>query len=84
MIYNYQTNDTCATQIEFELQENKVHNVKFTGGCNGNLKAIPVLLEGLPAEEVIAKLSNITCGRRSTSCTAQLTKALQKALDGEI
>ena len=48
MTYSYKTKGTCSTQIDLELDGNIVHNVKFTGGCNGNLQAIPKLVEGLP------------------------------------
>ncbi|MDR2044488.1 MAG: TIGR03905 family TSCPD domain-containing protein [Clostridium sp.] len=79
MHYTYQTENTCASQINFDMNDGIVTNVKFTGGCNGNLKAIPLLIEGWPAKEVIAKLQNITCGRRPTSCADQLATALVKA-----
>lgn len=84
MHYNFKTKDTCATQIEFDLEDGIVRNVKFTGGCNGNLKAIPILIDGMSASEVIEKLSEVKCGRRPTSCTAQLTVALKQALDDAI
>lgn len=70
----------CAQQISFDLEENKVYNLAFYGGCNGNLKAISKLLEGMEAEEIIKKLEGNTCGRRPTSCADQLTKALKQAL----
>ena len=52
----YKTKGTCSQMIEFEITDGKVHNVKFTGGCNGNLKGIGQLVEGMDAEEVIKRL----------------------------
>ena len=52
MKYTYRTKGTCSSQIELELEGNIVHNVKFTGGCDGNLKAIPLLVEGMTVEEI--------------------------------
>lgn len=80
MHYQYETENTCSTRIDFELVEGVVQNVVFTGGCNGNLKAISLLVEGIKAEEVIRKLGGICCGRRPTSCTDQLALALSQAL----
>ncbi|MCM1578331.1 MAG: TIGR03905 family TSCPD domain-containing protein [Ruminococcus sp.] len=59
----------------------KVYNVKFTGGCNGNLKAVPILVEGMTAEQVEEKLSGILCGRRPTSCADQLARAVRQAAE---
>ena len=66
--------------IEFDITDGKVHNVKFTGGCNGNLKGIGKLVEGMDAEEVITRLEGTKCGARPTSCPDQLSKALKQAL----
>lgn len=79
--YTYRTKGTCSTQIELELDGNVVHNVKFTGGCDGNLKAIPRLVEGMTVEEVEKRLSGIRCGFKNTSCGDQLVKACQAALE---
>ncbi|MBQ8783808.1 MAG: TIGR03905 family TSCPD domain-containing protein [Clostridia bacterium] len=79
MPYIYKTQGTCSSQIEFELDGNIVKNVKFSGGCNGNLKGISSLVEGMTVEEVKAKLSGITCGFKRTSCPDQLAKAVEKA-----
>ena len=84
MQYTYKTKGTCATQIEFEIEDDVVSNVKFTGGCDGNLQAIPILVEGENAKEVIKKLRNIKCGVKSTSCADQLAEGLAEALEGEI
>lgn len=80
MEYTYKTQNTCSSEIKLCLQGNVVTNVSFTGGCNGNLKAIPVLVDGLTVEEIERKLSGITCGRRPTSCADQLVKACKEAL----
>ena len=70
----YKTKGTCSQMIEFEITDGKVHNVKFTGGCNGNLKGIGQLVEGMDAVE------GTTCGFKSTSCPDQLAQALKQAL----
>ena len=67
----------CAKKIAFDIEEGRLKNLKFTGGCEGNLKAISILLEGMPVEDVIAKVQGITCGRKTTSCTDQLCEILQ-------
>lgn len=79
MEYNYKTSGTCSTNISFELKDNKVHNVKYTGGCNGNLQAVSKLVEGQDKDEVISKLKGIKCGFRQTSCADQLAKALEES-----
>lgn len=76
----YKTHGTCSQQISFDLQDGKIHNLKFVGGCNGNLKGICSLVEGMDANEVISKLEGIRCGFKSTSCPDQLTKAIKEAL----
>ena len=77
----YNTTGTCAKEIDFDLNDGIVNNVRFKGGCPGNLQAISVLLEGMPAEEVIKKLQGITCGNKTTSCTDQLTNALLEQMN---
>lgn len=83
MRHVYQTKDTCATKIEFDLEGNIVTNVEFTGGCNGNLKAIPKLIDGWTVELINEKLAGNTCGIRSTSCADQLAKAVMQAYETE-
>lgn len=83
MKYTYRTNGTCSSQIELELDGNIVHNVKFTGGCDGNLKAIPKLVEGMTVEEVEKRISGIHCGFKNTSCGDQLAKACRAALESK-
>lgn len=81
MKYTYHTKGTCSTLIELELEGNVVHNVKFTGGCNGNLQAIPRLVEGMTVEEVEQRIKGIQCGFKSTSCGDQLARACREALE---
>lgn len=75
----YQTSGTCSTAIDYEIINGKVSNVKFTGGCNGNLQGLSKLVEGMTPEEVISKLEGIKCGFKSTSCPDQLAQALKQA-----
>lgn len=77
---NYKTSGVCAKDIEFELEGDIVKSVKFNGDCNGNLKGIATLVEGLKVEDVIAKLEGLTCGIKETSCPDQLAKALRNAV----
>ena len=83
MSYLYHTKGTCSTLIEVELDGNIVKDVKFTGGCNGNLQAIPTLVEGLTVDQVEEKLSGIRCGYKKTSCGDQLAIALKAAMDAQ-
>ena len=80
MQYTYTTKGTCSREILFEIEDGKLTNVQFIGGCNGNLKGICSLVEGMNAEEVIARLEGTTCGPKSTSCPDQLATALKEAL----
>ena len=77
----YKTKGTCSTSIDVELKDGVIDSVKFTGGCNGNLKAIPKLVQGLTVEQVEEKLSGISCSGRPTSCGDQLAKACREALE---
>lgn len=77
---SYDTKGVCAKNIEFELEGDIVKSVKFNGGCNGNLKGIASLVEGLKVEDVVKKLKGLTCGNKETSCPDQLAKALENAL----
>ncbi len=81
MNYTYKTKGTCSREIRFELEDGIVKNVRFDGGCNGNLKGIAALVEGKNAEDIIPVISGITCGFKSTSCPDQLAKALYEALN---
>lgn len=83
MQYSYKTRGTCSTQIFFDLDGGKVHNVRFINGCNGNLQAIGKLVEGMDAEEVIDRCGGISCGGKPTSCGDQLATALKLAMEQE-
>lgn len=80
MKYIHKNAGTCSSLVSFEIDENGcVHNVVFTGGCNGNLKAISRLVEGMKADRVRELLAGNTCGGRQTSCADQLARALNEA-----
>ena len=76
----YITKGVCARKINFEIIDGKIHNVSFMGGCNGNLKAISKLVEGMDATKVIEILKGNTCGAKNTSCADQLCLAIEEAL----
>ena len=78
-MYQYKTKGTCSQMISFDLEDGKVKNVSFLGGCNGNLKGIAALVEGMDIDAVIERLEGIRCGMKSTSCPDQLAKALRAA-----
>ena len=78
MQYEYKTKGTCSQRIFFEVENGKVKNVQFVGGCNGNLKGIAALVEGMDVEEVIRRVEGIHCGMKATSCPDQLAKALKE------
>ena len=80
MQYEYKTKGTCSQKIFFDVEDGKVHNVQFVGGCNGNLKGIAKLLPGMKAEDAIARMEGTTCGRKPTSCPDQIAQALKGAL----
>lgn len=80
MKYTYYTSGTCSSQIDFEIEDNKIKQVIFYGGCHGNLQGISRLVQGMPCDEAIAKLEGIRCGYKATSCPDQLAKALKEAL----
>ena len=79
MHYTYSPKGVCAMQIDFEINEGIVSDVKFTGGCNGNLKAISKLVDGMSAEKISEILLGNTCGMKGTSCADQLAKAVTEA-----
>ena len=81
MHYSYKTKSTCARQIDFDINGNVITNVVFYGGCKGNLKAIPKLLDGWTVEQIEEKLRGNTCGMRPTSCADQLAIAVRQALN---
>ena len=76
----YQTSGTCSQQIDLDIDdENRVRNVQFQGGCNGNLQGVSRLVEGMKVEEVKERLGGIRCGYKNTSCPDQLVRALEQA-----
>ena len=79
MQFDYKTKGTCSQRILFEIEENILKNVQFIGGCNGNLKGIGSLVEGMEIDDVISRLEGTTCGMKTTSCPDQLACALKKA-----
>lgn len=79
MHYNYKTSGVCSQNISFDVEDGVVKNVKYVGGCNGNLQGIGRLVDGMKVEDVIAKLEGVKCGFRATSCPDQLAKALKEA-----
>lgn len=81
MQYTYKTKGTCSTQITFDIDGDIITNVQYTGGCNGNLKAVRSLVEGLTVEQIEKKLGGIQCGVKSTSCGDQLAKAVREAYE---
>lgn len=79
MEYIYHPKGTCSRKITVELDGDIVKKISFTGGCNGNAKGIAALVEGMKADDVIARCEGITCGFKPTSCPDQLSKALREA-----
>lgn len=79
MDYTYKTKGTCSREISFTVEDGKVKNVQFMGGCNGNLKGIGALVENMDIDDVIARVEGICCGMKSTSCPDQLAQALKAA-----
>lgn len=77
-MYEYKTSGTCSQRILFDVVDGKVRNVQFIGGCNGNLKGIGSLVEGMNIDEVITRLEGIHCGPKATSCPDQLARALKQ------
>ena len=78
----YKTKGTCSTQIAIEMDGDIIKDVKFTGGCNGNLQGISKLVEGMRGEDAIARLRGIRCGFKPTSCPDQLSYAIEEAMKG--
>lgn len=80
MIVNYKTRGVCARQIDIEVEDGIVKDVRFIGGCNGNTQGVAALVKGRKVEEVVDLLEGIDCGGRGTSCPDQLAKALKETL----
>jgi len=83
MEYICKTKNTCSANIKLNIEGNIIRNVEFTGGCNGNLKAIPKLIDGWTVEQIEEKCKGIKCGRRPTSCPDQLACAVREAYEAE-
>lgn len=81
MKYTYYPTGTCSRQIDLEIVDDIIKDVKFTGGCNGNLKGISALVKGMNVDDAIAKCKGITCGTKATSCPDQLAHALKEAME---
>lgn len=81
MEYTYRTKGVCSSQIRFRLDGDVVHDIEFTGGCNGNLKAVSKLCEGMTVSEIEEKLKGNTCGYKPTSCADQLAVAVREAYE---
>ena len=82
--FDYLTENTCSKVISFDLDGDVVRNISFMGGCDGNLKTIPLLLDGWSVDQIENKLSGIQCGRRGTSCSDQLAKAVRAGLNASM
>ena len=80
MQFEYKTKGTCSQKIIFDIEDGILKNVQFLGGCNGNLKGICSLVEGMNVQEVISRIEGIRCGMKSTSCPDQLATALKEAI----
>lgn len=83
MHHTFKTSGVCSSKVDFDLVDGKIHNVVFTGGCNGNLKAISALVENMPAEQVATLLNGNTCGYKNTSCADQFSRAIKQALQNQ-
>jgi len=82
MTYTYTPRGVCSRRMTVELSDDGViENVRIDGGCNGNLQGISRLVQGMKAEEAIARMEGISCGGKPTSCPDQLAKALKKAME---
>ena len=77
----YKTKGVCSQKIDFEIIDNKVTNVQFMGGCNGNTQGVARLVEGMDVNEAISRLEGIQCGFRGTSCPDQLAQAIKQAIE---
>ena len=81
MRYSYKTRGTCSQVINFNIDGNVITDIEFIGGCNGNLKAVSKLCDGMTVEEIESKLLGNQCGMRGTSCADQFAKAVREALE---
>lgn len=79
MTYSYKPSGVCSQKIDLVLEDGIIKEVRFTGGCNGNLQGISALVAGMQVEDAVARLGGIRCGFKKTSCPDQLSKALAEA-----
>lgn len=79
MAYQYKTHGVCSRSIAFDIEDGRVKNVRFEGGCSGNTQGVARLVDGMPAEEAVRRLEGIRCGFKSTSCPDQLARAIREA-----
>jgi uncharacterized protein (TIGR03905 family) len=79
-MFNYKTQGTCSTAIRFDLRDGRIYSLSFENGCDGNLKAVGILAEGMEAGALIERLRGLRCGSRPTSCADQLARAVTEAL----
>ena len=84
MTYSYKTKGTCSQRIDFDWEDNTVHNITFIGGCNGNTKGVAALCEGLTVDQIEERLKGIQCGVKGTSCVDQLATAVREALNSTL
>ena len=80
MAYQYRPRGVCSQGITFEFEDGRVKNVRFVGGCSGNTQGVSRLVEGMPAEDAVRRLSGIRCGMKATSCPDQLARAIREAM----
>ena len=80
MTFTYRPKGVCSQLMEIEIEDGKLQSLNVIGGCDGNLKGISRLVEGMEVEEVIRRLKGVRCGRKSTSCPDQLAQALKASL----
>ena len=81
-MFEYEPEGVCSTKIKFDISEGRIHNISFEDGCEGNLKAISILLENMETGELIKKLKGVQCEDRGTSCADQLARAVEKYSQG--
>lgn len=81
-MFVYKTTGVCSREIQFNIENDRVKDVVFKDGCQGNLKGISNLVDGMNVQEVIQKLEKVKCGEKSTSCPAQLAMALKREYKG--
>ncbi|MBR3245880.1 MAG: TIGR03905 family TSCPD domain-containing protein [Parasporobacterium sp.] len=83
MRYTHKNKGVCSVCVSFDLEGDKVSNVEFTGGCNGNLKAIAALVDGMTVDEIEKKLKGNLCGMKGTSCADQFAIGVREAFQKE-